>query len=165
MSTVHTCIHRGTSHLISTSRTRKRGRTPIASRLALGSSQLPIQRAPVSVSPGDRKPRRKADHPPPASAQGNNTCFCITILLYTLKHWCLTKLRENLSFSRIFQDSTKGLTLKLNGRRKGGKRVQHFRTFNRVPKTRTEGQRRRLLTHSFCTFTGTCRNYRIISCQ
>jgi len=109
MSTVHTCIHRGTSHLISTSRTRKRGRTPIASRLSLGSTQLPIQRAPVSVSPGDRKPRRKADHPPPASAQGNNTCYCITILLYTLKHWCLTKLRENLSFSPYFPGQYKGV--------------------------------------------------------
>jgi len=160
-----TCIRRGTSHLISTSRTRKRGRTPIASRLALGSTQLPIQRTPVSVSPGDRKPMREADYSPPSSAQGNNTCCCITIPLYTLNQWCLTKLRENLSFSRISQDSKKGITLKLNGRRKGGKRVQHFRIFNRVPKIRTVLQYRRLLTPSFSTFTETCRRYLIMSCQ
>jgi hypothetical protein len=44
-----------------------------ASRTALGPTQPPIQRVPVVLSLGVKRPGRKADHSPPSSAEVKNT--------------------------------------------------------------------------------------------
>jgi hypothetical protein len=40
-----------------------------SSRLALGSTQPPIQWVPGALSPGVKRPGREADHSPPTSAE------------------------------------------------------------------------------------------------
>jgi hypothetical protein len=52
---------------------------PVGSRIfftayipALGPTQTPIQREPWPLSPGVKRPVRKAEHPPPSSADVNN---------------------------------------------------------------------------------------------
>jgi hypothetical protein len=48
-----------------------------ASRLALGPTQLPIQRVPGALSPGVKQPGREADHSPQTSAEVKKTWICI----------------------------------------------------------------------------------------
>jgi hypothetical protein len=45
---------------------------PIASRPALGPTQPPIQWVPGALSPGEKRPKREADHTPPSSAEVEN---------------------------------------------------------------------------------------------
>jgi hypothetical protein len=44
-------------------------RVPVVSRLALGSTQRPIQWVPGAPSPWAKRPGREVDHSPPTSAE------------------------------------------------------------------------------------------------
>jgi hypothetical protein len=47
-----------------------------ASRMTLGSTQPPIQRAPGALSPAVKRPGREVDHSPPPSAEVKNAWSC-----------------------------------------------------------------------------------------
>jgi hypothetical protein len=60
------------------------------SRLALGSTQPPIQWVPGSLSPGVKRPGREADHSPPASAEVKKMWICISTPPYAFMMYCIT---------------------------------------------------------------------------
>jgi hypothetical protein len=70
-----------------------------SSRLALGSTQPPIQLVSGALSPGVKRPEREADHSPPNSAEVRNT-WIYTSLPHT-SSWrgaSLVKHRDNFTF-------------------------------------------------------------------
>jgi hypothetical protein len=54
-----------------------------SSRPALGSTQPPIQWVPGTLSPGENRPGREADHSPPTRTYVKNTCIYLPIPPYT----------------------------------------------------------------------------------
>jgi len=75
----------------------------IASRLAVGLTQPPIQCVPGALSLGMKRPRRESDHSPPSIAEvkmcvSNYTCT----LQYVFMAWCLVKHRDNFTLYFAF---------------------------------------------------------------
>jgi len=56
-----------------------------ASRLTLGPTQPPTQRVPGSLTPGVKRPARKADHLPPFCAEVKNAWSYASIPEYIFK--------------------------------------------------------------------------------
>jgi hypothetical protein len=68
------------------------------SRMALGSTQPPIQWILGDLSLGVKRPGREADHSPPSSAKVKNAWSYASTPLYILMAWCLVKHGDNFTF-------------------------------------------------------------------
>jgi hypothetical protein len=65
------------------------------SRMALGSTQPPIQWIPGALSLGVKQLGHEADHSPPSSAKVNNSWSYTSTPQYIFVAWCLVKHRDN----------------------------------------------------------------------
>jgi hypothetical protein len=73
---------------------------PTASRLALGSTQPPIQWVLWVFPPGAMQPGCEADHPHSPSAEVKNRCLPLHSP-YVFMGWCLIKHRDNFTFTSL----------------------------------------------------------------
>jgi hypothetical protein len=62
-----------------------------ASRLALGPTQTPIQRATDALSLGIKRPGREVDHSPQSSKEVSNAWSYTSTPQYAFKVWCSVK--------------------------------------------------------------------------
>jgi hypothetical protein len=69
------------------------------SRLALGSTQPPIQWVPGVLSLGVKWQGCEADHLLPSSAEVKNVCRYNSTPPYVFMAWCLAKYRDSFTFT------------------------------------------------------------------
>jgi hypothetical protein len=65
-----------------------------AFRLALGSTQPPIQWVPGALTLRVKWLRHEANHSPPSSGEVKDVCCCSSTPQYIFKAWCLVKHRD-----------------------------------------------------------------------